>query len=214
MSRRDIANLAFKIAGLYCFIQAAQYISFVPAIFQGSVSDLPPIFAAIAAIASPALLVAGGAFLFLKSHSLAEKTFPDAQPQSPPERILGVHALAFSIVAVFLLADALPSLIASLCTLPPLWGKATPGLRELLRVLAQPALKTVLGVGLFLGSHGLVRLWAKLRYSGLHTKLGICTSCGYDLTGNTSGVCPECGAAIRHQQTPEAVDSATSVNDR
>ena len=24
-------------------------------------------------------------------------------------------------------------------------------------------------------------------------KLGLCTACGYDLTGNESGVCPECG---------------------
>ncbi|MCH7813010.1 MAG: hypothetical protein IID40_03220 [Planctomycetes bacterium] len=27
-------------------------------------------------------------------------------------------------------------------------------------------------------------------------KRGLCLKCGYDLTGNTSGVCPECGAAI------------------
>ena len=25
---------------------------------------------------------------------------------------------------------------------------------------------------------------------------GICGKCGYDLTGNTSGVCPECGTRI------------------
>ena len=25
---------------------------------------------------------------------------------------------------------------------------------------------------------------------------GMCTRCGYDLTGNTSGVCPECGTTI------------------
>jgi hypothetical protein len=25
---------------------------------------------------------------------------------------------------------------------------------------------------------------------------GLCTRCGYDLTGNVSGVCPECGTAI------------------
>ena len=25
---------------------------------------------------------------------------------------------------------------------------------------------------------------------------GLCLKCGYDLTGNTSGVCPECGTAI------------------
>jgi rubrerythrin len=24
-------------------------------------------------------------------------------------------------------------------------------------------------------------------------KVGCCTACGYNLTGNTSGVCPECG---------------------
>jgi RNA polymerase subunit RPABC4/transcription elongation factor Spt4 len=27
-------------------------------------------------------------------------------------------------------------------------------------------------------------------------RLGHCHKCGYDLTGNVSGVCPECGAAI------------------
>ena len=26
--------------------------------------------------------------------------------------------------------------------------------------------------------------------------LGRCPDCGYDLTGNTSGVCPECGTAV------------------
>jgi hypothetical protein len=25
---------------------------------------------------------------------------------------------------------------------------------------------------------------------------GCCSACGYDLTGNTSGVCPECGTAV------------------
>jgi hypothetical protein len=28
------------------------------------------------------------------------------------------------------------------------------------------------------------------------TKVGLCASCGYDLTGNTSGQCPECGARV------------------
>jgi len=26
---------------------------------------------------------------------------------------------------------------------------------------------------------------------------GLCRNCGYDLTGNVSGVCPECGEATR-----------------
>ncbi len=32
--------------------------------------------------------------------------------------------------------------------------------------------------------------------------LGQCIGCGYDLTGNVSGICPECGAAIPKQDAP------------
>ncbi|HXE55277.1 MAG TPA: hypothetical protein VN541_19795 [Tepidisphaeraceae bacterium] len=28
-------------------------------------------------------------------------------------------------------------------------------------------------------------------------RLGLCPACGYDLTGNVSGVCPECGKPVR-----------------
>lgn len=28
----------------------------------------------------------------------------------------------------------------------------------------------------------------------LRRRRGICVECGYDLTGNVSGICPECGA--------------------
>jgi hypothetical protein len=40
-------------------------------------------------------------------------------------------------------------------------------------------------------------LWLWLRSP---RRLGHCDNCGYDLTGNTSGVCPECGTA---STTPE-----------
>ena len=30
--------------------------------------------------------------------------------------------------------------------------------------------------------------------------LGLCIACGYDLTGNVSGVCPECGKATANAQ--------------
>ncbi|OWY72519.1 hypothetical protein B7486_06260 [cyanobacterium TDX16] len=29
---------------------------------------------------------------------------------------------------------------------------------------------------------------------------GLCLNCGYDLTGNRSGICPECGAAVVNDQ--------------
>jgi len=30
----------------------------------------------------------------------------------------------------------------------------------------------------------------------------VCKSCGYNLTGNTSGVCPECGTTIKKNPSP------------
>jgi hypothetical protein len=46
---------------------------------------------------------------------------------------------------------------------------------------------------------GPVRRWRR-------RKRGECVACGYDLTGNVSGICPECGAEI---QAPASTDGAT-----
>jgi hypothetical protein len=35
--------------------------------------------------------------------------------------------------------------------------------------------------------------WWRLSTRQLRQRDGICASCGYNLTGNTSGICPECG---------------------
>ena len=44
---------------------------------------------------------------------------------------------------------------------------------------------------------------------------GHCQACGYSLTGNVSGVCPECGAAIKSpQETPSARTTATERQRR
>jgi hypothetical protein len=39
-------------------------------------------------------------------------------------------------------------------------------------------------------------VWWFLRRGWHHAKPGLCTACGYNLTGNTSGTCPECGTAV------------------
>lgn len=42
---------------------------------------------------------------------------------------------------------------------------------------------------------------------------GKCLACAYNLTGNTSGSCPECGTAIQSQDQPET-ESALRSRDR
>lgn len=48
-------------------------------------------------------------------------------------------------------------------------------------------------ISIFLLPIAIATIW--LWYSDGQPKGG-CTNCGYDLTGNVSGVCPECGAAF------------------
>jgi hypothetical protein len=56
-----------------------------------------------------------------------------------------------------------------------------------LRLWPLPALFTM-----YLGIVYFCRAYRRIR----RRREGRCLSCGYDLTGNVSGVCPECGTAI------------------
>ena len=50
----------------------------------------------------------------------------------------------------------------------------------------------LMGVG-FVALRSQIRRHTRARLKGMGTP--ICVPCGYDLTGNTNGICPECGAA-------------------
>lgn len=56
------------------------------------------------------------------------------------------------------------------------------------------ALTGLLLVGVALFGGGLGRAMKRRCQLASH----MCIACGYDLTGNTSGICPECGTAIEH----------------
>ena len=40
---------------------------------------------------------------------------------------------------------------------------------------------------------------------------GHCRKCGYNLTGNVSGICPECGTPIQANADPPSEESAKSA---
>ena len=46
--------------------------------------------------------------------------------------------------------------------------------------------------------------WARARK-------GLCAKCGYDLSGNVSGRCPECGEAVDHNSRNRQVNIAPSL---
>ena len=60
----------------------------------------------------------------------------------------------------------------------------------------------MVGVWLELGMLRRVVLgWRRWR----RKKKGLCWNCGYDLTGNVSGVCPECGTKVHGATASEII---------
>jgi hypothetical protein len=222
MSRQDIANLAFKITGLYCLITAIPYIGHVFGMpgyvlwgASGATRSTLQVCMAILVVAVPAVLLIGlGLYLMTCSRRMAQRAFPDSDRSSAPARVLAIHALAFSIIGAWAVVDAFPSVVTGAVTLivgwqdyfgaSSRWGGASQAWSAVGQFLISPAVKLVLGICLFVGSHRLVRFWSRLRTAGIRDKLGVCPECGYDLTGNTSGTCPECGhkAPALHKATP------------
>ena len=86
------------------------------------------------------------------------------------------------IVAALLAADPMTSLISS-------------GLGSSRRVLFMGNFIPSMGVLLWGVLNGVLRV---IDYRAAErAKTGFCVECGYDLTGNVSGVCPECGAEVK-----------------
>jgi hypothetical protein len=58
-----------------------------------------------------------------------------------------------------------------------------------------------------LAFHGLARFWGS-RVTRHRRARGLCLSCGYNLTANTTGVCPECGTTAAQQPGTAAPQDA------
>jgi len=203
MTKQEVALLAFRLAGIYALVQTYEYAT--AAIWYLSWGDsmgLPTETQRLGLLVSAGeflLLFLVGIGLLVGSRRLATWTFRHNGPAQLEERFLALHAFSYSLVGLFILAWAMSDLgqFAGLM----IANSPKPGSSSWMLAL-EPGiallLKLALGLGLFFGSHGLVQLWSRLRYSGLRRQMGLCVHCAYDLAVNTSGVCPECGTRIEN----------------
>lgn len=54
---------------------------------------------------------------------------------------------------------------------------------------------------LIMGAMCALCLWVVMKYGGREFRKGVCRKCLYNLTGNVSGICPECGTLIGETAT-------------
>jgi hypothetical protein len=203
MNRQDIANLALRITGLYAILEAPPQLGnvawIVSTIQMGQPFGTPSgehswLFVSLYCLPFATLLTAG-LVLFFAAPALDRRLFPSTEHPGESARFLALHAFTYSVVGLYVTILGITS-SASILFNRQYVSRASWA--EIVSALVEPVVEIALGVALFFGSHGLVRIWSRLRYSGLRRQMNLCIHCAYDLTGNTSGTCPECGTTTRH----------------
>ena len=116
---------------------------------------------------------------------------PDAEDS---EKLARIGDWIHGSVVTFVVACVCASVLGLAATFLP----SHPDPKELPIVLAV----VVWSLSITLGT--CTAVWNTRRHRRGRQK-GRCRTCGYDLTGNTSGVCPECGQAIGAGNPPHGV---------
>ncbi|MDR3601136.1 MAG: hypothetical protein P4L49_11755 [Desulfosporosinus sp.] len=166
-----------KIAFLACRIISVYLLAKWLGLFGSSVVSLfylppnmPTILGGVVSMAFPVVV---GILLWIFSAKLAGfmvKTpeDQDAEMMSATFDLESVQILAFTIIGVLLIVNAVPSLIPALTVYAvlPVHNVGQVGLESLSR-LVDSAIRIILGLWLVLGSKGLVNLMKKIKTAGV-----------------------------------------------
>lgn len=91
---------------------------------------------------------------------------------------------------------------------PPVWAETPEGHRSLLFIHSYYWIGAPFWVFIMvMSAYPLISIARNWRRKWRSKKFGLCKSCGHDLTGNVSGVCPECGQAAAESGNRERPDA-------
>jgi hypothetical protein len=165
MNLQPIASLALKLLGIHTLILAMPYTQLL-FMLSKQYRSLPLICGAL----SPILLLTGtGIALIAYSNRLAHTLVREnvAHSESSQAAPHDIQAIAFSVVGIYLFATALPKLVPLFLNIGLLHRAGYEGLAE--KAVAEAwangtgiVIQMALGLGLFFGDKGLVRIWHRL----------------------------------------------------
>lgn len=169
MNKRELAGLACKILGVYLIIQGITVIANILVTALTNPNQSIPISNVLSSFI---LLILFGSLLWGCSDWLAafiaggagEAKEQDGSGITPND----VQRIAFSVLGLYLLGKALPNLLSVMGSFLSLYHFALN--LQLLTMLAHPIIEFLVGLGIFLGSSGLVNLLSFLRTGGVKGK--------------------------------------------
>ena len=217
MSNRQTARLAFTCLGIYALIQCVPVVSSLSwtlgdfifrelwarqhaAQFYRYPSPITPVWSVVFRALPLVLYCLAGTTLIIRSGWLADRVFRVENYATDDERMRFQHAFVYSCIGVTLFIFGLRNLALVGVTFwetlfrvgvrwDYFWGDFKYDIIGSVFYLG-------LGSLLFFKAHWLMHFWSRVRARSLRHRAALCANCGYDLTGNTSGRCPECGAQL------------------
>ncbi len=169
MTKQEIASLALKLLGIYCFIQALTFLASTLSLVGMNVSEMglsKSLMVAGGALPVLGYLLAGSVLLMYGDRISGKLTSKGKKMGTSATGITtrDVQTLAFSIVGIYLIAMSLPNLASLLWTIAYYYRKGGPdlaraGVENVWRHTIQVVVEFVIGIGLFLGARGVSSLW-------------------------------------------------------
>ena len=159
MTKREIASLVIKLMGVFILIRS---ISSVPVVFYAwrpseNIDLLQSVFMLLLLIIIPLVIIrlADKIAMWL----IKDNTFAGIIDSSISKN--DVMVMAFSCMGLYFIVVSIPSLIINLSFYFRL--SASSFWQNAFRTLIAPAAQIGLGIWLFAGSRGIVKLWKKIR---------------------------------------------------
>lgn len=170
MNKQEIASLACKILGIYMVLQGINVmVNIIPVYLftprQGFSNNL------LVTIIPFAFLIIFGVLLWPLSNKLADmmvKGEPNFREESGI-KASDIQRVSFSVLGLLLLGNSIPKLVSALVTLYTMRGMTNSTVRLFGQLgLAGTITQFIFGLGIFLGSRGLVNMLNAIRYAGLN----------------------------------------------
>jgi len=164
MTKKEVAVLSFKVLSVYAFMKAIDrsYNFLYYFLYRNQIEEHRQ--ASLGLISIPSLLygLCGIALWFIAPY-LASSIFKSTQPEEGARASYAdIQEIAFSIVGLFILAISLPDLVSAITFF--LMSSSTFGAKNaMVHSIVVFTAKSILGLWLFLGSHGIANFVRSMR---------------------------------------------------
>ncbi len=172
MTKKEIVSLSLKLAGIYCLIMSLSYLSFaimsVVSFLRGQgfwdmLTSITPFVLLLLSFTPVVLLLLFGVYLIFSSKLPSKMASSMIEGEKTTSfTFQDIQVLAFSIIGVWLLSSAIPIFIRNIVEIivMHLTSQQSVPVYFISQIVAA-VLKLALGIYLFSGGKGLVKLWQK-----------------------------------------------------